>query len=274
MLPTLLYADSPAALTQLSIEVIAEGKATAQIVLALPDGAQLYMHAQTVMPTPGNEDLYRLIGDARVSTKLNGAELGSVHGDELVVSKQVLDAGRVAARAELSAMLAADQSVRAKMAEQQPSKAMVAGNAPEFAAQWKEQEALDRRNQDQLDRIIKNYGWPTVKWAGSEGTEGAFFALQHADLNYQKKYLPMVRRAVAQDDLSPSLLALLEDRIRVKEGRKQIYGTQLNTSADGTQVVFPIEDEENVDARRASVGLGPLSEYLKRFSPQAKPQPD
>ena len=273
MLPTLLHADSPAALIQLSIDVIAEGKTTALIVLALPDGAQVYMHAQKVIPTPGNEDLYRLIGDARVSTKLNGAELGSVHGDELIVSKQVLDAGRVAARAELSAMLAADQSVRAKMAEQ-PSKAMVAGNAPEFAAQWKEQEALDRRNQDQLDRIIKDYGWPTVKWAGREGTEGAFFVVQHADLDYQKKYLPMVRRAVAQDDLSASLLALLEDRIRVKEGKKQIYGTQLNTSADGTQVVFPIEDEANVDARRARVGLGPLSEYLKRFSPQARPQPN
>jgi len=29
--------------------------------------------------------------------------------------------------------------------------------------------------------------------------------------------------------------------------------------------LWPIEDEEDVDARRASVGLMPLAEYLKRF---------
>ena len=28
--------------------------------------------------------------------------------------------------------------------------------------------------------------------------------------------------------------------------------------------LYPIEDEENVDARRATVGLGPLAPYLKK----------
>jgi hypothetical protein len=269
--PTLSDADSPAPLTQLSISVVVEGKTTAQIVLVLPHGSEMKMQAQNMIPTPGNDDVYRLVGDASVSTTLNGVDLGSVHGDELIVSKEVLDAGRVAAKAELSAMFAADQSIRATLAEQS-RKSMLAGDAPELAAQWKEQEALDRRNQDQLDRIVKEYGWPTVKWAGREGAEGAFFVVQHADLDYQKKYLSVVRQAVEQDNLSPSLLAMLEDRIRVKEGKKQIYGTQLNTAADGASVLFPIEDETNVDVRRAKVGLGPLSEYLKQFGPPAKPQ--
>ena len=35
--------------------------------------------------------------------------------------------------------------------------------------------------------------------------------------------------------------------------------------------LWPIEDEENVDARRASVGLEPLAEYLKRFGLEYKP---
>jgi hypothetical protein len=265
--PTSLYADSPTQLTQLSISVIAEGKTTAQVVLVLPRGSELKMQATKMIPTPGNDDVYRLVGDASVSTKLNGADLGSVHGDELIVSKEVLDAGRVAARAELSALFAADQAIRAKMAEQSP---MLAGDAPGFAGQWKEQEALDRRNQDRLDRIVKEYGWPTVRWAGRDGAEGAFFVVQHADLDYQKKYLPMVREAVTQGDLSRGLQALLEDRIRVKEGKKQTYGTQLKTAVDGTMVPYPIEDAANVDERRASVGLAPLAEYLKGFGPQAQ----
>jgi hypothetical protein len=35
--------------------------------------------------------------------------------------------------------------------------------------------------------------------------------------------------------------------------------------------LWPIEDEERVDARRASVGLGPLAEYLKHFGLEYKP---
>jgi hypothetical protein len=81
----------------------------------------------------------------------------------------------------------------------------------------------------------------------------------------------MIEQAVAQHDLSQSSLALLEDRIRVREGKKQIYGSQLHSTASGKYVPEPIEDEVNVDARRAKVGLGPLSEYLKGFDPEEKP---
>ena len=44
-------------------------------------------------------------------------------------------------------------------------------------------------------------------------------------------------------------------RIRVNEGRAQIYGTQFGR---------PLEDETNVDARRAEVGLERLADYLAR----------
>jgi hypothetical protein len=38
-------------------------------------------------------------------------------------------------------------------------------------------------------------------------------------------------------------------------GQKDVEGLQLE----------PIEDESNVDERRAKMGLGPLADYLKRF---------
>ena len=48
------------------------------------------------------------------------------------------------------------------------------------------------------------------------------------------------------------------------EGKKQIYGTGLRTDDVTKELkLWPIENEEEVDARRAGVGLPPMAEYLK-----------
>jgi hypothetical protein len=61
-------------------------------------------------------------------------------------------------------------------------------------------------------------------------------------------------------------LALLEDRVALREGRKQIYGSQVGTdTVTRKNYLLPLEDPDNVDARRAKVGLGSLADYLKSF---------
>ena len=44
------------------------------------------------------------------------------------------------------------------------------------------------------------------------------------------------------------------------------------TTADlaALDTLWPIEDEEHVDERRAEVGLEPLAEYLKRFGIESR----
>jgi hypothetical protein len=50
------------------------------------------------------------------------------------------------------------------------------------------------------------------------------------------------------------------------EGRKkQIYGSQLQTNAQGQLEFYPIENEANMGKRRQSVGLEQLAEYAKHF---------
>lgn len=69
----------------------------------------------------------------------------------------------------------------------------------------------------------------------------------------------MVKRA-------PQSLPLLEDRVLTKQHKPQSYGSQLTrSSSTGTIEFFPIEDEANVNKRRAAVGLEPLEDYAKRF---------
>ena len=48
------------------------------------------------------------------------------------------------------------------------------------------------------------------------------------------------------------------------EGKKQVYGTQYH-SPNGKWEPRPLEDEANVDKRRAEVGLSPLAEYVKQL---------
>jgi hypothetical protein len=57
---------------------------------------------------------------------------------------------------------------------------------------------------------------------------------------------------------------MAEDQIRVEEGRKQIYGTEVTQGPDGIPRLYPLEDPESVDERRKLVGLPPLDEYLRR----------
>ncbi len=76
-----------------------------------------------------------------------------------------------------------------------------------------------------------------------------------------------MRQAVKAKNAEPSALALLEDRVALGEGKKQIYGSQLTGNQSGMSL-RPMIDPDNVDKRRADVGLEPLADYLARFNVQ------
>jgi hypothetical protein len=88
--------------------------------------------------------------------------------------------------------------------------------------------------------------------------------VQHADWDtaFQNRCLTLVQQAFAEGDASGQSLALLTDRVRVHQGRPQLYGSQTRF-VDHTVLVDPIEDEVHVDERRARLGLPPMAEYLK-----------
>ena len=140
--------------------------------------------------------------------------------------------------------------------------------------------AIDASNTERMKAIIRRYGWPSPSLVGRDGTEAAFLLVQHAKLTFQKEALPLVEKAYRKGELSGQSYALLLDRVLVGEGKPQVYGTQakpFDQWKGHEPVLEPIEDEANVDKRRAEVGLFPLSEYrelLKRmYFPQDKIKP-
>jgi hypothetical protein len=127
-------------------------------------------------------------------------------------------------------------------------------------------ETDDAENLRKIKAILDRHGWLGPDQVGSKASEAIFLVIQHADIETQEKYLPMMRIAVKEKKARGSSLAMLEDRVRMRRGKKQIYGTQLKTNPQSHKYeLSPLEDPKNVDKRRAEVGLGPLADYLKKW---------
>lgn len=122
----------------------------------------------------------------------------------------------------------------------------------------------DEVNLIKVKQILDQYGWLGPDVIGKNGSEALFLVIQHSDQSTQEKYLPMMRDAVKNGKAHGSALALLEDRVAIGQGKKQIYGSQVS-GMNGKYKFSPIEDEINVNKRRAAVGLEPIEEYAKNF---------
>lgn len=129
-----------------------------------------------------------------------------------------------------------------------------------------EMHRIDSNNRRELIAIIQNNGWPTRENVDFDGMLAVFTIVQHAPLNFQKEYLPFVEESVKNGDISSLAFVYFLDKMRVKENKKQLYGTQLRLKEkqDSVYELFPVEDEENLNKRRLEVGLEPIEDYLKK----------
>ena len=138
-------------------------------------------------------------------------------------------------------------------------------NSKEVDELWKIIAYKDSVNLLSVKAILDQYGWVGEDKVGPQANTTLFLVIQHADLATQQTYLPMMRKAVADRKAEPSALALLEDRVALGEKRRQTYGSQIGEDSTGTAYVLPLADPDNVDKRRAEVGLTPLAEYVKHW---------
>jgi len=137
---------------------------------------------------------------------------------------------------------------------------------PEMKAFYKKWRAVDSTNEVAITQFLDEHGWLGANVIGSKGNSTLFLVIQHSPLETQEKYLPMMQDAVKKGNARGSSLALLEDRINLRNQRHQVYGSQIGTLPEtGENVVQPLADPDRVDMRRKEVGLGPISEYASRF---------
>lgn len=125
---------------------------------------------------------------------------------------------------------------------------------------------FDSLNLIKVTLLIEKYGWPGKSFVGNKGNYTVWLVIQHADLNTQLKYLSLLQQSVADGESRPCDLALLEDRILMRQDKKQSYGSQIwFNKMTGQQEIWPIEDEIHLNERRLKVGLEPMEDYAKHF---------
>lgn len=114
----------------------------------------------------------------------------------------------------------------------------------------KETSHVDQKNLVRMKQIIADFGWPTISLVGKKASHMAWLLVQHADtdLKFQKHCLGLMKKAVKKKEVQLPNIAYLTDRVLVNQGKSQIYGTQFYK---------PIRDRQNLDTRRASMGLSP-----------------
>jgi hypothetical protein len=133
------------------------------------------------------------------------------------------------------------------------------------SALWQMKHKLNEQNLRRLTEIIDSSGWPKKSLVKGSAAGAAFLIVQHSDLATQQKYLPLMEAAATNGEASWSSLALLIDRVNLREGKEQIYGSQVYQNEDGSFYVKDLLEPEYVDQRRREVGLRPISSYVKMW---------
>jgi len=198
-----------------------------------------------------------VIGTARVANPSvvdqAHTEIMTVHDNEALIR-------------ELAAMQAMGQVIREKFLALRKTATPAERDA--LGVEWtKEYEPYDIRNTQRLRELLKGRAWFKISEVGPRAANDAFLIVQHSDdLALQKEVLEKMTPLLGTDDLSGDSYALLYDRIAIREGRRQRYGTQGSECRDGHYAVpSKVEDVATLDERRKAIGVGPMAQYLKEL---------
>lgn len=122
----------------------------------------------------------------------------------------------------------------------------------------------DSAHSRRLRELIEKHGWPRSSDIGREAAQAALLIVQHTPFeDWQRRMLPYVEQAVGAGDLEGQDYAILYDRVQMKLGRPQRFGTQLSSTEDGGLRLYSLENPAALDSLRAELSLPPLEEYLQ-----------
>ena len=156
---------------------------------------------------------------------------------------------------ELLAMLKEDQEVRQRWLKDQKNEAI-----------REEVRALTKKHAARLDEIVAAHGWPGKTLLGAGQESAAWTIAQHGGHELLERMLPLMYDAVVKRELDESLYATSLDRVLVRRGMKQMYGTQFDVdAATGKCQPLPIENPEQVEERRKRAGMSSLADYTKEL---------
>ena len=135
-------------------------------------------------------------------------------------------------------------------------------------------EEINRFNTSRLRQIIAVFGWPGTSLVGEKGARAAWrVALySYAEPEFMRQCRDLIDRASQNGDAPRWQFAMIDDRIRVYEGKPQRYGTQLRHGANGVEP-HPLENAAHINSMRTQAGLPLLAQTLAQARAQPAPPP-
>ncbi|MBU6214563.1 hypothetical protein KGM48_01840 [Patescibacteria group bacterium] len=111
-------------------------------------------------------------------------------------------------------------------------------------------------------RRIFEIEFPKIRLVGEDAYRAFIALVLHSD---DPGFMDQVANAILAsetEDVDTSHAAFITDKLLVREGRPQRYGTQYSAiNEDGSISFFPFEDPREIDTRRAEMGLSSIHEY-------------
>lgn len=123
-------------------------------------------------------------------------------------------------------------------------------------ALWKLKEKTNKELLNELDRLIKKNGYP--KCSEKMPCAAAFLIIQHADLETQERYIDEIKTMCQNNNIPCSHYAMMQDRINLRKGKPQIFGTQYEYNKKGDLVLYKLFEPDKLNDRRLDIGLKAL----------------
>jgi hypothetical protein len=121
----------------------------------------------------------------------------------------------------------------------------------------------DRVTATPLWEVFNRHGVPTYDLVGVEAAKGFVVMVQHQSPEFRRAVLPKLKANVDAGQGDAGTYAMVYDRTQRDQGKRQLYGEQLECSPGKPLVEAPIENETTVNMRRAQFGLMRIELYAR-----------
>lgn len=161
-----------------------------------------------------------------------------------------------------------DQAVReevVRLSQQTPP------DVDSLMAAYTRMQAVDAENQRVVAGLLERGGWP--EGISDEASETIWLVIDHADLEMQQRWMPLIEEQMEAGRVSRSSYATLLDRMLMRGKRPQRYGTQTVSftrmvEGDSARMerqcwLWPVEEPARLDSLREAMELMPIGEYLR-----------
>jgi hypothetical protein len=163
---------------------------------------------------------------------------------------------------ELAVMVEAADAVRSRVDYLAPPEDRLA------ARHLAQLDLVERDNAARLSTLLAACGWPRRSVEGVAAAQRAWLLVQQRseDMPLQRQAVRQLELAALDGEASVVHLATAADRLAVREGQAQRYGTQLRQVGPCTWDYYPLEDLVRVEARRKRLGLPPLEDHKRSIN--------